>query len=321
MRKLFTDGKNLVLPYYIKSLVNYIIPKSLFRFVMARVISKVESRSDYDYIIDRVNYYNKLVEKQVLPETKTELKEFMFKRIKCGSRYFFDAYEYLKYFNDKLYFDYLFEDVTFIPESPKIVKSRPIDGDNKNSIIINLDKLRHFIFIKDKIPFRQKQDKAIFLSYIHGKPHRVDFMKKFFNSPICRCGDVQYHEEMPTEWHHKKISLWAHLKYKFILTIEGNDVATNLKWVMSSNCLAVMPKPKYETWFMEGKLIANYHYVEIKSDYSDFEQRIKYYTDHPDEAEQIIKNANSYIDQFRDKKREKIISYLVLKKYLSKVNL
>ena len=40
-------------------------------------------------------------------------------------------------------------------------------------------------------------------------------------------------------------------KHKFILCIEGNDVASNLKWVMSSNSVAVMPKPKFESWFME----------------------------------------------------------------------
>ena len=49
-----------------------------------------------------------------------------------------------------------------------------------------------------------------------------------------------------------KLSILEQLEYKFVLCLEGNDVATNLKWVMSSNSLAVMPKPRYETWFMEG---------------------------------------------------------------------
>ena len=33
------------------------------------------------------------------------------------------------------------------------------------------------------------------------------------------------------------------LCYKFIFCIEGADTATNIKWVMSSNSLCVMPKP------------------------------------------------------------------------------
>lgn len=55
-----------------------------------------------------------------------------------------------------------------------------------------------------------------------------------------------------------------HLDYKFIMAIEGNDVASNLKWVMSSNSLAVMPRPTCETWFMEGTLIPDYHYIEVR---------------------------------------------------------
>ena len=49
--------------------------------------------------------------------------------------------------------------------------------------------------------------------------------------------------------------MYDNLNYKFILAIEGYDVATNLKWIMSSNSLAVMPRPTYATWFMEGTLI------------------------------------------------------------------
>jgi hypothetical protein len=92
-------------------------------------------------------------------------------------------------------------------------------------------------------------------------------------------------------------------------------VATNLKWVMSSNSLAVMPCPRYETWFMEGKLVPNYHYVEIKEDYSDLEDRLIYYIYHIEESFQIIENAHQYIAQFQDKKREDLISLLTLQKY------
>ena len=112
-----------------------------------------------------------------------------------------------------------------------------------------------------------------------------------------------------------KISLWEHLKYKFVMTLEGNDVASNLKWVMSSNSLAVMPRPKYETWFMEGTLVPGYHYVEIRDDFSDLPEKMAYYAAHPEEAERIAAHAHEYIAQFRNKRRERIISLLVLEKY------
>ena len=99
------------------------------------------------------------------------------------------------------------------------------------------------------------------------------------------------------------------------MSIEGNDVASNLKWVMSSNSIAVMPRPLFETWFMEGRLIPNYHYIEVKPDFSDLLERMDYYSAHPEEAEAIIKHAHEYVDQFRNSRRERLISLLVLKKY------
>ena len=66
---------------------------------------------------------------------------------------------------------------------------------------------------------------------------------------------------------------------------------------------------------MEGKLIPNYHYIEIKADFSDVEERLNHYIAHPEEAEAIIQHAHEYVDQFRDSKRERLITYLVLQKY------
>ena len=59
-------------------------------------------------------------------------------------------------------------------------------------------------------------------------------------------------------------------------------MASNLKWVMSSNSVAVMPRPRYETWFMEGSLVPGYHYIEIKTDFSDLIEKMEYYNAHPD---------------------------------------
>lgn len=106
-----------------------------------------------------------------------------------------------------------------------------------------------------------------------------------------------------------------HLAYKFIMALEGNDVASNLKCIMSSNSIAVMPRPKYETWFMEGTLIPDYHYIEVKPDYSDVEEKINYYIANPDKAEAIIEHAHAYVEGFRHPRRECIISLMVLSKY------
>ena len=121
--------------------------------------------------------------------------------------------------------------------------------------------------------------------------------------PLC---DLNYTDHM---------SLYNHLAYRYIITIEGNDVASNLKWVMSSNSVAVMPRPSFETWFMEGLLIPNYHYIEIAADYHDLIEKVRYYESHPEEAKAIIDHAHEWVKQFHNSKREDLISLMVLNKY------
>ena len=84
---------------------------------------------------------------------------------------------------------------------------------------------------------------------------------------------------------------------------------------MSSNSLCFMTKPKFETWFMEGKLIPNYHYVLIKNDYSDLEEKINYYITNTEETEYIIKNANHYVAQFKNNKSEDWLQLKILERY------
>ena len=143
---------------------------------------------------------------------------------------------------------------------------------------------------------------------------RIDFFKIYFNNQLCDLGSINKNTPHP-EWLKNKMSIESHLKYKFIMCVEGVDVATNLKWVMSSNSIAVMPRPKIESWFMENKLIPEKHYIEINEDYSDLEIKIEYYLKNPEKCKRIIKNANDYVEQFKNKRREDLISLLVLEKY------
>ncbi len=172
----------------------------------------------------------------------------------------------------------------------------------------------NFIFLNDKLAFDSKWDKAIFRG-VASQQHRKRFMAAFFGNPLVDGGDTGKGSDRPKEWHAPLITLYDHLKYKFVISLEGNDVASNLKWVMSSNSIAIMPRPKYESWFMEGPLQGGVHYIEIKDDYSDLEEKIRYYSTHPEEAKAIIRNAQAFVDQFRDKEREELISLLVLEKY------
>jgi len=300
--------------YYAKNYIRQRIPGVIYRRKLSKMLGSLDNY-DKEYIQNRVNYYNRLEDVQHIPDAEAvSLSNFKLKdHFKV---YFFDAFEYTRYFSKELKTCPLFGDITHIPDTPSLTKSRPVEGDNKNSVILKLEKIRHFLFLKDKKRFEEKKNMIVFRGKVR-QEHRIRFLELYYDKhPMCDLGQVN--RSADTKYPAKRLTIGEHLDYKFILSLEGNDVASNLKWVMSSNSLAVMPKPKYETWFMEGILIPNYHYVQIKDDYSDLEERLNYYIEHPAEAQQIIENAHRYIDQFRDKKREDLINLLVLKKYFEK---
>ena len=310
--------KNNKFLYYFKNSLRYFLcPKFIPRKRVAAILIS-ESEYDKNYIRDRVNYYNKLEKQTILSGAAIFLKNFKFifrKKNRAGGRvYFFDAYEYTRCFPDNLKIIPLFGDIAHIPDEPSIVKSRPISNDNSNSVVMKLEKMRHFMFIKDHKKFKEKKDILVGRGAVY-QPHRVKFYEDYFGNPLFDLGRTNKGNGEHPEWWVKPMTIGEHLNYKFILCLEGNDVATNLKWVMSSNSLAVMPKPKYETWFMEGRLVGGKHYIELKDDFSDAEEKIKYYIDNPDEALKIIENAHDWVNQFKDRKREELISILVLQKY------
>lgn len=309
----FHSGKNWKFFYYFNSISMHLIPRCMYNAILPLRERCLMKGVDISSLNDRVNYYCKLDAKTALPDSVTTLGE-----IKRGhpAVYYHDFYRTQRFFPKNVRCALLPGDITHVPDYPMVVKSRPIYGDNRNSVVLKLDRVRHFVFLTDKICFENKMDKVIFRGGVN-QPHRRLFMQKFFGHPLVDAHEVTKHPSSnPPEWRQPPMTFYDHLKYKFIMSIEGNDVASNLKWVMSSNSIAVMPKPTYETWFMEGKLRPNYHYIEIKPDYSDLEERIRYYIEHTDEAKQIIAHAHEYVSQFRDKNRENLIEMLVMKKYV-----
>ena len=234
--------------------------------------------------------------------------------------YYFDLRDVARYFPSDSRICYVPGDVYFTPDHPAIVKSRLLSPTNQNSVLLKLDKLRHFIFIKDTLRFEDKMNCAIFRGKIRSSRLRAKFIQMYFGSSICDCGIVESDTRFPSEWKVAKKTLREHLRYKFIIALEGNDVASNLKWVMSSNSIAVMTRPTCETWFMEGRLIPNYHYIEIKEDLSDLPEKLDYYATHIDEAQQIINHAHEYVSLFMDEEREILIQLLVMDKYLKITN-
>ncbi len=307
-------NKNTKPVYYFRAVFKLLTPTYFYKRKLPKILNALTD-ANRSYIEQRVSYYNKLTDPYQITSEFISSQNFISTEKK--KTYFFDLLEYLKYFSLNSKIAYLFGDITEIPKIPRLVKSRPISENNQNAILMKLNKVRHFIFISNDIPFNKKKDLLVWRGKAHQK-HRQQFLENFYTHSLCDVGQIIKNSDKnpnSVKWVKEKLSLKKQLEYKFILAIEGTDVASNLKWVLSSNSLAFMTKPKYETWFMEGTLIPNYHYILLKEDYSDLEEKILYYTTHTDEALDIIKNAHIYVEQFKDKSREDLISILVLNKY------
>lgn len=309
--------KKIKVFYYLKNFIKLKLLSSQSQKNLTRIQS-IGIKFDENYINNRVNYYNKLDAKFILPEEVNTLNTFAYQAE--FKTYFFDTWKYTRLFSKNYKFSYRFGDITEVPQVPSIVKSRPINSNNSNSVLLNLNKIRHFCFVKENKSFFNKKDQLIWRGNIWDyQPQRVLFFEKHFHNSLCNIGHINKANLNP-EWLTEKLTIDEQLQYKFILSIEGNDVATNLKWIMSSNSVAIMPTPKFETWFMEGTLIPDYHYIHIQDDYSDLNKKLEYYIQNPQKADEIRQNANKYVNQFKNKKREKLISILVLKKYFEYTN-
>ena len=323
---------NLRFPYMVHGLLMLITPKFLYRHKRKLMLKhyKTLDGKEKEYIDHRVNYYCKIPDSIVLtdineqlpngkaPYQIKELREHTLRHKTGNTVYFFDTYEYTRYFPQHIKWLQIAGDVFYKLPTPAITKSRliPAKEEYANEVIINQDKVRHFCFIHDPITWEEKKPRVLFRGACHGKPRRELFLQKFIHHPLFDIKDTAKDSSNPPEWQQKKeLSLYDHLEYRYIIALEGNDVASNLKWVMSSNSIAVMPRPTCETWFMEGELIPDYHYIEIREDYADLLERINYYEAHPEEAKEIVQHAHEWCSQFQDKDREDMISVLVLQKY------
>ena len=109
------------------------------------------------------------------------------------------------------------------------------------------------------------------------------------------------------------------LNYKYILSINGNDKDSGLNWKLNSNSLVLMTAPKICSWLMESTLIPDYHYVLLKDDFSDLEEKLHWCNNNQSKCIEIIRNANKFMKQFSNEMREQEIEAAVINEYFKKI--
>ncbi|RZU99407.1 glycosyl transferase family 90 [Spiribacter vilamensis] len=304
------------LTFYLKGISEIGLPRSYYINQRKRWFKCLEahrSEGDIEDIQRRVNYYNQWQKTARLASGAERAGDFTKGK---SWAYYIDMKRYLMAFDPSVRLFYQPGDVTRVTDQLTFLKSRPIRHDNHTSVLLKLNRVRHYFFVNDQQPFEHKKNLLVWRGGCH-QQHRKEFVKRFCDHPLCDVGDSR--QESSDEVCNKGfLGISQQLGYKFILSIEGNDVATNLKWIMASNSLCFMTKPKFETWFMEGALVAGFHYVQVSDDYSDLDSKVQYYIDHPEQAKAIVRNANNYVKPFLNEPREHLIGLLVMQKYFEK---
>ena len=299
--------------FYSKSIFeHFFIPDMCYRKRLSTIFSQA-GEEEIKQALKRVNYYFKRKDFFDLNDEDSNTLA----SLSCfnKSAYYYDIRAVLRYFPKEFKFNCWLRDVITVPDQPCFVKCRPIGKNHENSAILKLNQVRHYRSIKDPYKYEEKLDKLVWRGSSYRK-WRDEFVKMYGNNSHCDVGMINIKGTALDESFYKApLSREKQLRYKYILSLEGIDVATNLKWIAQSNSLCFMKKPKHESWFMENTLIPNHHFVEINEDLEDVVSKIEYFTEHPEEAKVIVRNFQSHFCQFLELKNELLISLLVAVKY------
>ncbi|MER9296052.1 glycosyl transferase family 90 [Mesorhizobium sp. M0621] len=292
--------------YYARNLARDVVPQALFRRQLADRLKK--ARLSDEAVRRRLNYYNKLQEAFTPSPAAVRIDKLP----STPTMYYYDLREFARYFDPALLVDVKFGDVIKVPKVPTLVKDRPIRADDSNAVIMKFNKFRHFHMPADATAFADKRPAVVWRGDLNN-PKRTRFIDAVRDLPFCDAGS--HKPNAPAEYAKPFLSVSQQQRYRYIVSIEGNDVATNLKWILNSNSLCLMPPPTYETWFAEKQLEAGVHYVPLDPDFADVADKVRYFEQHPAEAQRIIAAANAYCRQFSNEQDEQAISLLVIYKY------
>ncbi len=263
-------------------------------------------------------------------------KNYGKKYIIISKNYHTDLIEILKYIPseyESMNFAILFGDTRYNGTDVVFTKAKEINDVTPDSCIV-FNSTRHYsnyLFNeahKNRGTFKNKIPKAVWRGATTGtldmpNNQRLKLVSTWIDANDI--ADVGFTRLVPG---YKNVHKYAkHLlsisqmsKYKYIIMLEGNDVSSGLKWALYSGSIVMMPEPKCETIFGEGSLIKYVHYIPLKDDTSDLADQIIFCENNVELCEQIIQNANKYVDEFRSKNWYQISANKIIDHFKLNVN-
>lgn len=263
---------------------NYYCPT--FSSQEIKEFKELKSSLEFNYLLNKIIPYKFCAYKGLKPNSGSYRK---------------DANKFIK-INNRVEEVFLmsFGDIQIKKNLPVFIKTRNVGS--RCGILLPFNSARHWKFPDDltqDIAWDLKTQEVIWRGAPTGgglMPKRVAFVKQYssrYNIWLSHLG-----RQGKDEWTNLvkgKIAIAEQLQYKYILSLEGNDVATNLKWILASNSVPIMPVPTKESWLMEGSLIPYFHYVPLANDLSNLQEVLQWCRLNDSLCQKIAENGQKYI--------------------------
>jgi len=173
--------------------------------------------------------------------------------------------------------------------------------------------------LADDIPWRKKKEIAYWRGALTGSREKFD-RHVMTDEEVCnripRCRLVMLHDkskmvdarlthsiDVPMEnfgdvrlftRRNKKITYKDQLKAKALIVMEGNDLATGLRWSLLSRSVVMMPPPTRTSWAMEEFLQPWVHYIPLNANLTNVEEMVQWMRDNDQKAHRIAERGTLF---------------------------
>jgi hypothetical protein len=227
-----------------------------------------------------------------------------------------------------------------IREYPLFAKVRVVDASEKKNtqrqqtdnvvhpILLPLNRKRHYgvasIVPENDIPWDKKEGRAVWRGKYGASTHTNDDIKfalvsNHLNSTLVNAKFSKIAKGAPKHMMGSYMEMKNQLNYKYIISIEGNDVSSGMKWMLLSNSVVLTPSCTMESWAMEASLKPFVHFIPLKADMSNVEEMVRWAEMHPKQTRLISERSTLFVydaffhpDAITDEKR---IMMRILERY------
>jgi len=230
---------------------------------------------------------------------------------------------------------YVMSDIAVEPLAPVLCKSRPV-GSRNCATIKAMKMSKHWgpvaAVAEIDTPFDEKLPSAVWRGATSGQwthdgvggcsrqqlylrwgtaetTSAVDVGLVFLHVYFPRPHDLVLKRDMPRA---------AMLRHRYQVSVEGNDVASNLKWVMASWSVPLMPRPRLETWLMEGLLEPYVHYVPLADDTADLEVQVAWCEAREGRCREVAEAGRRWMEMFGDAEAERGLEERVVRDFVAR---